>query len=688
VGRGSFGEVYRAFDPTLQRHVALKLLLPQSLHRDDETAALLREARAIARVRHPNVLPIHGVDRHDGRVGFWSDFVSGQTLAELVAAQGTLGPREAALIGMDVCRAAGAVHAAGLLHRDIKAGNVMREEGGRILLMDFGLTHEHGTGADGSGTPVYMAPEVILGEPATVSSDVYAIGVLLFYLLTKQYPIDGATLEEIRAAHASGRRRALLDARPDLPEPLARVVETAANPSPAKRFASAGQMVASLSEAIGVESAAAPASTAGSRRRLRSWMFAPVVLSGALVFAVLETRTGPPRAESRPPVAGQQEDYRRAHELLTHYYRPGALETSIPLLEKIAAQDARFAPALADLGRANFLQFSQQRDTKYLEPARDASLRALAVAPDLVSAHVTLGFLYAFTDQNDLATHEIDEALRLDKLNAAAYGALAELLIRQGRTDQVEATLRKAVSLAPDDWLLNMQLGAYYLDGGKWAQAAEQFRHTVELVPDNPRAYNNLGLVYRGQGKLDEAAAAFQKAIDLEQTFIHFRNLGMVLAEAGRYSEAEQALGRAIQMRPGQYRAWGLLASVYANQHADAVKVRNTYLKAIALSADLLKRTPKDEYLLADVGTYYAGAKKEKESLPLLAQAAALAPDVPEVLYEVAVGYEMLHRRDEALHWLGEARAGGYPAEAIARNPVLAALRADPRYGAVLNAKR
>ena len=102
----------------------------------------------------------------------------------------------------------------------------------------------------------------------------------------------------------------------------------------------------------------------------------------------------------------------------------------------------------------------------------------------------------------------------------------------------MEATLHKAVSLAPDDWMLNMQLGAYYLDNGKWPQAGEQFRHAVDLVPDNPRAYNNLGLVFRGLGKLDDAAAAFRKALALEPTFIRFRNLGMVLAEDGKYAEA------------------------------------------------------------------------------------------------------------------------------------------------------
>ncbi len=140
VGSGGFGEVYRAWDPHLQREVALKLLLPGAVAGEAEYEAMLREARALASVRHPNIVPVHGIDRHDGRVGFWTDFVRGKTLSVLVGEQGTFGAREAALIGLDVARALSAVHRAGLLHRDIKAENVMREEGGRILLMDFGLS--------------------------------------------------------------------------------------------------------------------------------------------------------------------------------------------------------------------------------------------------------------------------------------------------------------------------------------------------------------------------------------------------------------------------------------------------------------------------------------------------------------------------------------------------------------------
>jgi serine/threonine protein kinase len=239
--------------------------------------------------------------------------------------------------------------------------------------MDFGLTHAHGTDEDSSGTPAYMAPELLLGQPATIASDVYAIGVLLFNLLTMEYPVEGADFVQLRAAHASGRRRLLLDVRPDLPDALARVVETAISAAPEKRFASTGQTIAALSEAINLGSGTLER-TPLKPRVLRAWILAPIVVAAAvpLLIVIFQGRAVPPRAVDRAPLASQQQDYRRAHDLLAHYYRPQALETSIPLLEQIVAQDPQFAPAFADLVRANFLQFAQQRETKYIEPARES----------------------------------------------------------------------------------------------------------------------------------------------------------------------------------------------------------------------------------------------------------------------------------------------------------------------------
>ena len=181
IGQGHFGTVYLAWDETLERQVALKLLAGTA-----RAGEIIQEGRLLARVRHPNVVTVYGADRHDGVVGLWMEFVDGLTLARVVATRGALDATEAALIGIDLCRAVAAVHKAGLVHRDIKAHNVMREGGGRIVLMDFGAgelrTERSGTGS-AAGTPLYLAPELFDGAPATIASDVYSMGVLLFHLV-------------------------------------------------------------------------------------------------------------------------------------------------------------------------------------------------------------------------------------------------------------------------------------------------------------------------------------------------------------------------------------------------------------------------------------------------------------------------------------------------------------------------
>ena len=277
VGHGTFGEVYRAVDTHLRREVALKLLRSG---RSPERLAdrVLHEGRILARVRHQNVVVVHGAESHEGRVGLWMEYIRGATLEQLVRGQGPFSAREAALIGQDLCRAVAAVHGAGLVHRDIKAQNVMREEGGRVVLMDFGAvrSRESGTAGDRlTGTPLYLAPEVLAGGEATVRSDVYSLGVLLYYLVTGSFPTKAVNLDELKQAHAAGTHRRLQDARPDLPDAFVHVVERALAHSPANRFASAGEFQAALGRALDlaiteqVRNDARPA-------RWRQWLLAPV----------------------------------------------------------------------------------------------------------------------------------------------------------------------------------------------------------------------------------------------------------------------------------------------------------------------------------------------------------------------------------------------------------------------------
>ena len=264
VGAGGFGEVYRAWDPNLQREIALKLLLPGALDTEAEYQATLREARALASVRHPNIVSIYGCDRHNGRVGFWTDFIHGRTLASLLVTQGPFGYHEAALIGLEVTRALSAVHRANLLHRDIKPENVMREEGGRILLMDFGLSALPQHTSQLAGTPNYMAPELFRRQPATVASDLYAVGVLLYFLVTGQTPARLNGLTTAQAAEACTHRKPLIDLRSDLPETFLRIVNRAICVNPEERFRSAGEMAEALAASLGAStvSQAAPAPVA------------------------------------------------------------------------------------------------------------------------------------------------------------------------------------------------------------------------------------------------------------------------------------------------------------------------------------------------------------------------------------------------------------------------------------------
>jgi hypothetical protein len=318
LGAGSFGTVYRAHDPNLDRDVALKLYRATPAN-SGSLQALFAEGRLLARLHHPNVVVVHGIEQHGEEVGLWLELINGRTLADEVRSSGPLGFREAALVGLDVCRALAAVHRAGLVHRDVKAQNVMRERGGRIVLMDFGISR----GPDGAspapepgGTPLYMAPELFAGGRASVATDVYSVGVLLFFLLTGEFPVSAPGRVELAHAHGEGRRHLLRDARPDVPDVFADVVDRACAADPRDRFATAGAMQAALAAAVGVASEGtggqAVRAAAGVRKAWPGWLgkVAAVLLLGIAAGGALWFRGLPApgdkvvRKSEGPPLPG------------------------------------------------------------------------------------------------------------------------------------------------------------------------------------------------------------------------------------------------------------------------------------------------------------------------------------------------------------------------------------------------
>lgn len=251
VARGRFGDVYRAWDPALDREVALKILRRRDRGDADE-ARVIEEGRLMARVRHPNVVTIYGAQRIDGRTGLWMEFVDGQTLEAELAERGAMDAAGLVTVGLDLCAALEAVHAAGLVHRDVKAQNVLRDRTGRIVLGDFGTGRELDEAlpvrGELAGTPVYLAPEVFAKQPAKAQSDLYSLGVLLFHLATREYPVNGRTMAALRDAHAAREVTSLRTARPDLPDGLTTAIDRALDSDPGRRFTSARELAQTLAK--------------------------------------------------------------------------------------------------------------------------------------------------------------------------------------------------------------------------------------------------------------------------------------------------------------------------------------------------------------------------------------------------------------------------------------------------------
>ena len=172
------------------------------------------------------------------------EFVHGQTLEDRVVAGGPIDWREASAIGVTICDALQAVHDAGLLHRDLKTHNVMQEPSGRVAVMDFHASRPTGVppiGTEMIGTPLFLAPEVLIEQrPASVQSDVYSAGVILYRLLTASYPIDGGTIDELRLAFHRGRFVRLKDRRPDLPREVLDAVDSAIHTDPGALYRDRG----------------------------------------------------------------------------------------------------------------------------------------------------------------------------------------------------------------------------------------------------------------------------------------------------------------------------------------------------------------------------------------------------------------------------------------------------------------
>ena len=258
LGRGGMGIVYLGHDTRLQRPVAIKALPPTVTHDDRMRARLRREATAAGALSHPGIATVFALEEFESQLYLIQEYIPGRTLrATMKLHEGRMAVTEIVTIALDVARALAAAHAHGVLHRDLKPENVLHTPDGAIKVVDFGLARfESGAGLAGDetltrpgalpGTPGYMAPEVLRGDPVDARADQFSFGVLLYELVAGEHPFEGTdditTIARILETEPSG----LGPVRPACPEPLVRIITTCLAKAPRDRYRTTAALVTAL----------------------------------------------------------------------------------------------------------------------------------------------------------------------------------------------------------------------------------------------------------------------------------------------------------------------------------------------------------------------------------------------------------------------------------------------------------
>jgi serine/threonine-protein kinase len=292
LGQGGMGHVYLAEQVSLKRKVALKLLKPELAANPSSLARFKKEAEAVARATHANIVQIYFIGEADGMPYMALEYVEGRNLREHLERKGPPDLRLALSVMRQVAEALKRACELGIVHRDIKPENILLTDQDAVKVADFGLSRLGEATAptlrltpsgDALGTPLYMSPEQVEGRAVDHRTDIYSFGVTCYHMLAGEPPFTGATPYEVAFQHVQGEARPLASVRPDLPPGLCDVIHKMMEKAPADRFQTAGDLLDAI---FRLEQGEVPV-TAPARRRSRriAWLFAASILLAALAGA-------------------------------------------------------------------------------------------------------------------------------------------------------------------------------------------------------------------------------------------------------------------------------------------------------------------------------------------------------------------------------------------------------------------
>jgi len=624
LGAGSMGEVYLADDTWLDRKVAIKFL-PSYLQADEVSRKrLVREAKAVARLDHPNICAVYEVNNAADRSFIVMQYVAGETLGDTLKNR-TLSLGSVLDIAIQILEALAEAHSHKTVHRDVKPGNIMLTLQGQVKVLDFGLAKQVGitlpeqgdykwTGilsrpGEHAGTPPYMSPEQVTGAAVDARSDLFAVGVILYECLTGSRPFAGDTVTEIleRVVHVDPVPVSSLNSK--VPLELETAITKALAKDPNARYQSAKELLSDLHKLRALLPAGDPFSTPmpalpakpvpGSfwntlskvARQPRYFILAGAVPLVVMLMVFLVYRP------AHQPLLEAVNHYERGTEAMrngAYFEASKALEQAVAADAKYALAHARLAEAYAELDRSDkakdevILAHSTSRDQR-MEKSDDLFLQA-------ITNTVVRDFAKATKIYRQLA------AQASAKEKTALFIDLGRAYEKNDEIAKARESYQQAATLAPHDAVAFLRLGMLYgrqqeitnaLEAFQKAEAAYKMLNQPEGVAEvsYQRGFWLLNVFHLGEARkdLENALQIATEAANLNQQIRALFALSSVAVHQGRTGDAEAQATQAIQLAQSngmEYQATGGLAwlgNVFLNR-GDQSKAEEYYQQSLALA--------------------------------------------------------------------------------------------------------
>jgi tetratricopeptide (TPR) repeat protein/tRNA A-37 threonylcarbamoyl transferase component Bud32 len=545
IGRGGMATVYKAFQPSLDRNVAIKILPAYYAEQDETFIKRFRlEARAVARLRHPNILIVHDYGEQDGTTFIAMEYVEAGTLTERLGQPMPL--PEIEVILRQVAAALGYAHEQGVIHRDVKPSNILLPKPDWPLLTDFGLAkivggaHLTQTGTI-AGTPAYMSPEQGRGEKLDHRTDLYSLGIVLYEMATGVVPFTAETPMAVIVKHIIEPLPLPRAINPELPEAVERVILKALAKDPSDRFAQAGEMAQAFSATLSRPSPPAPS---GHLHPL-----APP--AGAVQLSTLPFQ-GAQHSEARGARAeGERPPSRRRLVWAVVALIAVLVIGALALGSRIAAPTELFA---SDAGKAA-ASASLQESTRTIDQLlADAQAR-------LAGGEI------------DAALADFQEAASADPSNTDLLWNIASTLKDSGYPEWAKAFADQAVADGPDDEDHHDRAGWFYYELGYYPEAVARFGRILELNPEALWAYIGIADASLDMGDVGQARLALDSvtARPVVEDSDLYESVGWGYSQLEAWPEAQAAFRQALNMDPGSIEAWdGLTDATYNGDGPDA----------------------------------------------------------------------------------------------------------------------